>query len=75
MRYDYVHSEILNLLNADWHARAQQVEDAREARGEPRQALVPTYVVERMFERGAGRRIDGDGEVSKVLPGSSPEIQ
>lgn len=74
MRYDYVHSEILKLLNADWHARAQQVEDAREARGEHRQALVPPYVVERMFERGNGRRIDSDGEVSKVLSGSSAKM-
>lgn len=68
MRYDHVRSEIIKLLNTDWLARSRRVEDAREARGEPRQGVVPSYVIETLFKNGAGRRIDEEGEVSKALP-------
>jgi hypothetical protein len=68
MRYEHVRSEILKMLNTDWAERARQIEDAREERGEPRQALVKEHIIQRLFQRRNGWRIDEHGEAVQTLP-------
>ncbi|KAJ9093250.1 hypothetical protein QFC20_007168 [Naganishia adeliensis] len=67
MRYDHVRSEILKMLNTDWQRRARRIEDAREERGEPRQALVKQHILQRLFQRGNGWRIDEQGEAVQTM--------
>lgn len=74
MRHAHVRSEIINLLNKDWRARSIEYEYAREARGEARQGTVASYVIDRMFERGTGRRLGADGKVWKTLPAGGAKI-
>jgi hypothetical protein len=68
MRYEHARSEVLKMLNTDWERRARQIEDAREERGEPRQALVKQHIIQRLFQRGNGWRIDEHGEAVQTLP-------
>lgn len=69
MRYEHVRSKVLKMLNTDWERRARQIEDTREERGEPRQALVKEHIIQRLFQRGNGWRIDERGEaVQTMLP-------
>lgn len=67
MRYDHVRSEILKMLNTDWQRRARRIEDAREERGESWQALVKQHILQRLFQRGNGWRIDEQGEAVQTM--------
>lgn len=67
MRLTNVYRLTLQLINRDARALAREIQEARRARGEPVDALVPDYVLREVQKNGWLTRLRANGTVSGEL--------